>query len=161
MTKHTCYLQLGSNLGDKYEHLAKACSAIKQKVSVIFTSDIYVSEAWGNEDQDDFYNQLVCIETELSPMKLLALVKAIEKDQGRVSNEHWGPRTLDIDILTYTSWVYISKELNIPHRSMQSRRFILKMLVDTVPEWYHPVLRKTAKELFEECKDTLKVSVIS
>ena len=94
------FLLLGGNLGDRKENLQKASDEIEERVgSLLDSSALYETEAWGLEDQPDFLNRVLLVETVLSPEELLFTCLEIEKDLGRVRKKHWGERLIDIDIL--------------------------------------------------------------
>ena len=122
-----CYLGLGSNLGDSRKNIRQAIEMISHIVDVelISVSHFYETAAWGVENQPDFINAAVRINTELQPLKLLDELQSIEYKLGRVRLEHWGARTIDIDIL-YIDGVTIENErLKIPHPYLFDRDFVL------------------------------------
>ncbi|MDX1627089.1 MAG: 2-amino-4-hydroxy-6-hydroxymethyldihydropteridine diphosphokinase [Fulvivirga sp.] len=152
------YLLLGTNLGDKKKNLKHAIELIKEKTGpVIAFSSIYKTAAWGIEDQPDFFNQVVTINSELDPEELLNTLHQIEKQLGRVRKEKWGARRIDIDILYYNNQVIDTKNLQVPHPGIADRRFTLEPLVELAPDFVHPALNKTNKRLLDECRDDLRV----
>jgi 2-amino-4-hydroxy-6-hydroxymethyldihydropteridine diphosphokinase len=155
MTK--AVLLLGSNIGDKREHLKKAIQLIAQKAGIIDSiSNVYKTRPWGNPNQDDFYNMTLVLETELSPALLLKTILETETILGRTrSEEAYQPRTIDIDILFYGNEVVQSDALTIPHPHIASRRFTLMPLAEIMPGFVHPVLNKEIRNLLEECEDNL------
>lgn len=162
MTIHKCYLQLGSNVGDSISHLNQAVRALSVSgVTILTESAIYLTEAWGNTDQQAFHNQIVLIETHLLPFDLLQNCLAIERSLGRVRSIKWEPRIIDIDMLFYSTHVLLSENLKIPHQHIANRRFILEMMMEMDSALIHPVYRKSIQELLDICKDTLKVTLIS
>lgn len=146
------YLLLGSNLGDRLENLVDA----RSRMGALRSSHIYVTAAWGNEEQPEFLNQVIEIDTRLTPHELLQKVLETESEMGRVRTDKWGPRVIDIDILFYRDIILKSPDLVIPHPEIQNRRFTLVPLHDLTNK-VHPVLNKTIEELLEECKDPLEV----
>jgi 2-amino-4-hydroxy-6-hydroxymethyldihydropteridine diphosphokinase len=153
------FLLLGTNLGDRSQHLAMARAQIEAKAGqIVRSSAIYQTAAWGKTDQPDFYNQVIEIESILSPDDLLRTTSAIEEAMGRVRTETWGARTMDIDILLYGDVIVEREQLTIPHPRMNSRRFTLIPLAEIAPEVIHPVEQKTIRELLAICSDTLNVS---
>lgn len=156
---NTAYLLLGGNLGDKERNLQQAIVLTEQLAgAIIKKSDIYVTAAWGNENQPDFYNQAISIETGLSCFELLKVLLNVEEKCGRNrTGEKWQQRTMDIDILFYNNDIVKTPELTIPHPFMQERRFVLVSLAQIAKELVHPVLKKTIEELLNECKDPLDV----
>lgn len=156
------FLLLGTNLGDRSEHLVTARALIEAKAGkIIKASAIYRTAAWGKTDQPDFYNQVIEIESILSPDELLKITLGIEADMGRVRTEAWGARTIDIDILLYSDIIVEREHLIIPHPRMNNRKFTLIPLAEIAPEVMHPVARKTIRELLAICNDTLDVFTLA
>lgn len=154
------YLLLGSNIGDKKKHFDKAIGLLKKYVGPINSaSGIYETAAWGKTDQPSFYNQVLKIETELTPSELLTEVNRIEAELGRVREEKWGERVIDIDILYYHSLIIDKKHLKIPHPQLHNRRFTLVPLCEIAGELNHPKLNKTNSELLKNCTDMLEVEL--
>jgi len=155
------YLLLGSNLGDRIHVLRYAREAINRRVGkVIRSSSIYETAAWGYEDQPDFLNQVVEVDTVLSPEEVLSEILSIEKDLGRVRFERWHERSIDIDILFFDDQIIDSKHLRIPHSEIPNRRFTLEPLRELCGSDVHPVLKKSINELANDCGDALKVKKI-
>lgn len=153
--QNTIFIALGSNLGDLQGHCKRALQLLKGHpcITVQKISSWYKTEALtlGGEAQPDYLNGVVQIETNLSPQELLKVCKAIEKKMGRApSKKRWQPRPIDLDILFYGDLVLDTPELKIPHPELHKRRFVLKPLSDINPEWAHPVLKKTAHELYAD-----------
>lgn len=126
------YLGLGSNIEPKVEHLKKAVEKLSAEPEIVLkkTSSLYLTKAYGYEDQADFINAVVYLKTSLAPKKLLETVLKIETDLGRVRNKKWGPRTIDIDILFYNNLKYQSQNLIIPHPEIKKRAFVLIPLIE-------------------------------
>jgi 2-amino-4-hydroxy-6-hydroxymethyldihydropteridine diphosphokinase len=153
------FLLTGGNLGNRLNYLAKAKEQIQKKCGgVLQQSSVYETAAWGNEDQGAFLNQVVKIETNLVPEKLLQAIFEIEKALGRKREMKYGPRTIDIDILFYGDALIDRKGLKIPHPQIQNRRFVLTPLKEIAPEKLHPSLHKTISQLLAECPDPLAVN---
>lgn len=129
------YLSLGSNIGDKKAYLEAALDRLNQlpQTTVAAVSSFYETAAWGKTDQDDFLNICCQLETELDAQQLLTECQKIEKDLQRVRHEHWGPRTIDIDILLYGSEHIATETLNVPHPYMTERAFVLVPLFEIAP----------------------------
>jgi 2-amino-4-hydroxy-6-hydroxymethyldihydropteridine diphosphokinase len=152
------FLLLGSNVGNSYDNLKTAIHRIQTDAGVVIKqSSIYRTKAWGKIDQPDFLNQVIQIETNLSPKELLVSVLEIEKKMGRVRNEKWGPRIIDIDILFYNQEIVNLPQLIIPHPEIAARRFTLSPLAELSPDFSHPLLNKTVVELLKTCADPLPV----
>lgn len=153
------FLLTGGNLGNRLEYLAKAKEHIEKKCgAVLQQSSLYETAAWGNEEQGAFLNQVLKIETDLTPEKLLHAIFEMEKDLGRKREMKYGPRTIDIDILFYGDAIVDQKGLKIPHPQIQNRRFVLTPLNEIAPNKIHPLLDKTISQLLAECRDPLAVN---
>lgn len=146
---HTVYLSIGSNMGDKEKYLNDGIEFIRanESVRVKRVSDFIITKPYGKTDQDDFLNGAVKIETILSPHELLELLHDAENAAKRERLEHWGPRTLDMDILLYDDLILDDDDLVIPHPDMQNRDFVLRPLNEIAPNAYHPVLCKAISSL--------------
>jgi 2-amino-4-hydroxy-6-hydroxymethyldihydropteridine diphosphokinase len=152
------YLLLGSNQGDRMGFLNSAIHAIIDEVgSVLHSSSVYCTAAWGYTDQRDFYNRIVEVQSELSPEDLLKEIEKIMEKLGRVRNLKWRQRVIDIDILYYGNMIIEKPGLIIPHPRIQERRFTLIPLCELVPEFVHPVLGVSHLTLLEGCEDELEV----
>jgi 2-amino-4-hydroxy-6-hydroxymethyldihydropteridine diphosphokinase len=161
MSLHECFLLLGSNLGDRLLHLQTAREQIKEKIGLICkSSGIYETAAWGIEEQPAFLNQVLVVETSLSPELLMQTLLAIEESMGRVREKKMGTRIIDIDILFYENLIYQSETLTIPHPLLHLRRFVLIPLSEINPSKNHPQFGKNISELLNVCKDPLKVEKI-
>lgn len=150
------YLLLGSNEGDRRLWLSKGVSLLKNRSTLLATSAIYSTAAWGVEDQPDFLNMAICIETTLTPQQLLEDILNIEKQLGRQRTVKWGQRILDIDILFYNDDIVDEPTLSIPHPFIQYRRFALVPMSDIAPDLLHPKLNKTITQLLVDCEDKLQ-----
>lgn len=146
---HRAFLSIGSNIGDKKEHLDKAVWALKEdkKIRLEKVADYIVTKPYGNVEQDDFLNSAVSIKTLYTPQELLAKVGEIEQADGRERNLHWGPRTIDLDILLYENMIVEDENLVIPHREMHLRQFVLEPMAQIAPWVVHPVYGKTVQML--------------
>lgn len=125
MTTEPVYIALGSNVGDREEHLADARHAIAQiaDVVVLGESEIEETEPIGGVAQGKFLNQMIAIRTELSPGALLAQLQRIEHDGGRVRDHRWGPRTIDLDIVRFGGVTCNDPDLALPHPELHNRPF--------------------------------------
>ena len=148
------YLSLGSNLGDRKSNLARAVSALKRKkVRTLAKSSLYETQPVDVLDQPWFFNQVIEVETELTPFALLSLVKAIEMMLGPRPAAEKGPRRIDIDILLAEGTILSTELLTIPHPRMQQRNFVLVPLAEIAPEVVHPVLKKTIRRILKSSPD--------
>ncbi|MER2997628.1 2-amino-4-hydroxy-6-hydroxymethyldihydropteridine diphosphokinase [Pontibacter populi] len=156
------YLLLGGNLGDRTLYLQQARESIAAQVGTITkTSSLYETAAWGKTDQPAFLNQVLEVETILSPEDVLQTINQVEHDLGRIRTEHWGARVIDIDILFYGNLVQQTQRLTIPHPQLHLRRFTLLPLHEIAPDLVHPVLKQTINDLLESCPDKLEVHLYS
>lgn len=136
MSPARVFLSLGSNQGKKRTLLKRAVESLDalEKSRVLRQSSLYETKAWGKTDQDDFYNMVLLMETELKPLELLDKTQEVEKVLGRVRHEHWGPRKIDIDLLLYDDVIMDTPRLILPHPHMLQRRFVLEPLMEIAPE---------------------------
>lgn len=148
---HNVYLSIGSNMGDKEQNLNYAVGMLKEKedIKVEKISDFIVTKPYGYTDQDDFLNGCLMIRTLKSPYELLSYLHEVEKNAGRERKIHWGPRTLDLDILFYDKLILEEDDLIIPHKEIEKREFVLKPLVQIAPNFCHPVSGFTMETLYE------------
>lgn len=131
----TSYLSLGSNIGGRLRLLRKAVRQLNahHDITVTKISSVYETEAWGLENQDDFYNVALQIKTNLGPYELLDVCQIIEQEFGRSREIHWGPRTIDIDILLYGRLDIKEEKLTVPHQYMLEREFVIVPLNEIAP----------------------------
>ena len=148
---HTAYVALGSNMGDKLSYLENAIGSIKNDVScrLIKISDFIITEPYGPVEQDDFLNGALMIETLYTPAELLAFLQRLESEANRTREIHWGPRTLDLDILLYDDIVMDTENLVIPHPEMHKRDFVLKPLCQIAPNAVHPLYHARIRDMLE------------
>ena len=139
MGVHRVCLSLGSNVGDRAQHLRDAVKALESCGLVRAVSPVYETEPVGELNQPAFLNAAVEIETALEPLGLLNAVKAIENALGRLPRQHWGPREIDIDLVLWGNRVLSSGALTLPHAAFRTRRFVLAPLADIVPDQRDPV----------------------
>ncbi len=145
------FLSLGSNLGDKSNHLRTAIEHIEKQIgSVMSRSAFYITEPWGFESDNAFMNAVIEVETDLSPIELLYTTQAIEKTMGRTFKSvrgKYADRIIDIDILLYGDRIINTRDLALPHPHLHERLFVLEPLAEIAPETLHPVLHKTFSQL--------------
>ena len=149
------YLGIGSNLGDKEAYMENAVSGLKadKKIREVKTSDWIVTKPYGGVEQDDFLNGAISLQTLYSPSELLHLLQSVEKEAGRERKIHWGPRTLDLDILFYEDFISDEADLMVPHPDMQNREFVLRPLDQLCPYYQHPLLHKTVRQMLKELEE--------
>lgn len=136
MVRRIAYLSLGSNIGDRLDYLTQATKLLNEHpdITVVKISSVYETAAWGLEDQADFYNIVLEIETSLSPKALLGASQGIESALDRTRVIHWGPRTIDIDILLYEDVEIREESLTIPHKYLFERPFVTIPLAEIAPD---------------------------
>ncbi len=155
---HTLVLLLGSNLGDRSSLLTQATEKINVQLGNISkASSLYETKSWGLEEQPDFLNQVLICHTANNAAEALHHCLSIEKELGRDRKVKWGSRCIDIDILYFDDAIVATERLKIPHPFLHQRRFTLVPLVEVMPDFVHPVLNFSNKELLERCEDELEV----
>lgn len=159
LDQNKVYLLLGSNMGARLQLLEEAIKNISIQVGkVTAQSSIYETAAWGKTDQPGFLNVAVEVTTALTPLEVLNSALAIEAQLGRVREEKWGTRLIDIDIIFYNNEVLsIPNQLEIPHPEMHNRKFVLVPLVEIAPELLHPVFHTSISSLLAALDDDLPV----
>jgi len=155
---NTAYLLIGGNLGDRAAYLQTALKRIEETCGAIsHYSSIYETAAWGNTDQPSFFNQAVVVSTTLSPEALIDQLLTIELEMGRIRDQKYGPRTIDLDILMIDGLIFNTEKLTIPHPQMHNRRFALLPMLEVAPTLIHPLLDQSIEDLLLNCPDTLDV----
>lgn len=146
---HQVYLSAGSNMGDRAAYLKHAEEALADHplIQVQRMSDMIETESYGGVKQEKFLNTAIKCRTLLTPKELLNFLHMLEDEAGRTREVHWGPRTLDLDIVFYDKLVYEDDNLIIPHVDMENRYFVLKPLSQVAPNFRHPILGKTVTQL--------------
>ena len=158
---NTVYILTGGNIGDKLANLNSAQKYLEYEIGKIERSSlIYETDAWGNTDQDDFYNQIHIIKTKLSAEETMHRILKIEAKMGRVRTVKNAARLIDIDILFFNKEIINKSWLIIPHTEIANRRFVLAPLNEISPHLVHPLLNKSISELLSTSKDLLKVTPI-
>lgn len=153
--RHTAFVAYGSNLGDSEAIIRDGLLAIKDDpyIQLVGDSGIFRSTPYGVTDQPDFLNGVVEIRTYYEPYMLLDKLHQIEALAGRERKVHWGPRTLDLDIVLYDDEIINTRALTVPHRDMCKRDFVLVPLAKLAGYYMHPILHKTIEELVSELKE--------
>ena len=161
------YLLIGGNQGDREAMLAEARTLISAAAGTIRkASSFYETAPWGKSDQGWFLNQALLLETEADPVTLLKTLLQIEEKMGRKRAEKYGSRRIDIDILFFNDAIVAHEgtagrpELVIPHPEIANRRFVLEPLNEIAPDYLHPVLHRSVRELLVSCTDPLEVKKI-
>lgn len=146
------YLALGTNIEPRLEHLTKAIKLLENnpKIIIMKKSFIYETKPVGYTEQADFLNMVIHVDTLLSSMELLHICQAIEQELGRKREIRFGPRTIDLDILTYNQKIRNEEKLTLPHPRMHERAFVLVPLHEIAPNYRVPVFEKRAEELIKD-----------
>ena len=151
---HEAIIAIGSNIGDRQQYIDSALEQIESRAGhILAVADVIETKAWGYTDQADFLNLAVKIETELSPHELLRALQGIEADLDRVRLVHWGPRTIDLDIIFYDDLVMEEEDLIIPHKLFDQRLFVLEPVCKIAPDLVDPRSGKTIRQLTEELRE--------
>jgi 2-amino-4-hydroxy-6-hydroxymethyldihydropteridine diphosphokinase len=153
------FLGLGSNIGDRAAYLKDAIKLIG--LPIVAMSSVYESEPVDYLNQPWFLNQVLHCETSFHPLKLLAECQKVEEELGRTREISKGPRTIDIDLLFYNDEIITTPDLTIPHPAIPQRRFVLVPMSEIAPDFVHPQLNVTVRELLEHCPDNSVVKRIA
>ena len=158
---NTAYLLTGTNLGGRKKNLSDAAELITAQCGQITRrSAIYETAAWGKTDQPAFLNQALELQTTLNARQLIRHLLKIEQKMGRIREEKYGPRLIDIDILLFNDEQHDYEFLRLPHPELPNRRFALLPLAEIAPAKIHPVLQMTIAGLLAACPDHLDVRLI-
>jgi 2-amino-4-hydroxy-6-hydroxymethyldihydropteridine diphosphokinase len=156
------FLIIGGNIGDRLGYINAASGLIKQQCGeILHQSSVYETAPWGKTDQPAFLNQVLEINTLLTPMGLLATILDIESGLGRQRKEKYDARTIDIDILYFEDETVNTLELTIPHPKIRERRFVLIPLAEIAPNLIDPSIGLSVTSLLDDCIDKLGVTVFN
>jgi dihydroneopterin aldolase/2-amino-4-hydroxy-6-hydroxymethyldihydropteridine diphosphokinase len=145
------YLLLGTNQGARIRNLRAAQAELRRnQIKIIKKSSVYQTPPWGKEDQPDFLNQALQVDSSHPPVKLLRILKQIEKKMGRKKGSKWGPRLIDIDILFYDGRIVKSRNLKIPHPYFKHRSFAIVPMAELSPEFVDPRSARKMKDYLTE-----------
>ena len=157
---HQFFLALGSNIENRKQHIETSIALLREKVHGITVASLYETKPQYFEDQNNFLNTVLSGSTKLELQELLQFTKTIEKKVGRVERFRNGPREIDIDILFYDNVVYKDEDLEIPHPRLQEREFVLMPFSDLNADFFHPVLKKTIRELLDTLPEEKRSLII-
>lgn len=153
--QHQVILSLGSNQGNRLENIERCIDLLHQEVgTVVKVSSLFESDSWGFSS-DSFYNCAVLIHTHKNPQKLLKNILKVEKKLGRVRTESsdYQPRVIDVDMISFDDEIMESESLQIPHKHLQDRLFVLLPMMEVVSDWTHPISQKSISDILKDCKD--------
>lgn len=152
---HNVFLGIGGNLGNKTENFKNVFKIIIREIgNITLASSVYETPPWGFQAKESFWNQVLQVETELSPGEVLSKIHAIEDQFGRKrGNNNYTSREMDIDIIYYDDSFLENENLIIPHPLLHQRKFVLVPLAEIAPNLKHPLLRLTSLQMLENCKD--------
>ncbi|MED4226658.1 2-amino-4-hydroxy-6-hydroxymethyldihydropteridine diphosphokinase [Neobacillus cucumis] len=153
--ENTAFISLGSNIGNRYDNMVNAINKLIQypSIQLVNFSSIYETDPVGYEDQDLFLNMVIKVKTSLKAIELLDICLKIEIELGRKREIVWGPRTIDLDILTYNQENIVSEKLNVPHPRMLERAFVMIPLLEIDPNLCIPEVEKPLNILLNELPD--------
>lgn len=151
---HTAYIALGSNMGEKEKYLDMAIEEFRKnpKIHLGKVASYIETEPYGGVEQERFINTVCQVETLYFPYDLLDELHRIEQLAKRKREIHWGPRTLDLDIIYYDDLIMAEENLIIPHIDMENRTFVLEPLCEIAPYLRHPVTEMTTKQMIEQIR---------
>lgn len=146
------YLSLGSNKGDKVSNIHQATSLIanSDNIKLVRATTLYESEPWGVKNQDWFVNIALEVKTNLTPQEFLKKMQTIETNLGRSHDENtikWGPREIDIDIIFWDNEIINDENLKVPHPLAHKRAFVIVPLLELIPDFVHPVIKKSLLDI--------------
>jgi 2-amino-4-hydroxy-6-hydroxymethyldihydropteridine diphosphokinase len=152
--KKKVVLSIGSNLGNRYALLKLAIKELQLQFDTkCEVSKFYLTAPWGNKNQSSFINAALTFDTSVSVYHCLELLQKIEMDFGREKTEKWGPRALDLDIIFWGDETIETHQVTIPHKHLAERDFVLKPLMDIVPDFSHPQSQATVRDLYFSISD--------
>ncbi len=144
------FISIGTNMGNKEKNIDDALDMIRENARIVKESSRISTKAWGLEDQDDFLNMAIEVESYEEPEDFLKILQNIENKLGRVRKIKWGPRLIDLDILFINDEVIYTEDLKIPHPYIEQRDFVLDPLNEIAPFFVHPVLKKSIMNIVSE-----------
>ena len=153
-------LGLGSNINNPLIQLQNAVDYLKQHFFILKVSSIYISQSLLKDEQPDYYNIILLCSSDKTPLEILQITKDIENQMGRIKIKEWGERVIDIDIIDYDNNIYDYDNLNIPHKQMIYRSFVLKPLMEIMPDYIHPQTKQTVMEMYDSLDDDFNIKIL-
>ena len=150
-------LIIGGNVGDRLANLKKTISLLKvEGAEISLVSSVFKTEPWGYISESWFYNMVLKVDIRLELKSFFTILQGIEKEMGRLekTTEGYADRIIDIDILFFNEVIIQEDNLQVPHPRLHLRKFVLEPLKEVLPDLIHPVLKKSIRELSEECEDS-------
>ncbi len=159
---HRIFMGIGGNLGDKQLNFEKVYLLIEKELGrIVQKSSVYETPPWGFSAKENFWNQVVLIETLMEPEELLAGINQVENSFGRKRQTgNYRSREMDIDVIYFDDRIINTEVLIIPHPLLAQRLFVLVPLVEIAPDFQHPVLKQSNQQLLESCSDASKIKKI-
>lgn len=157
---HIAYIAMGTNVGQKLENLRKSIRLLAENssIEILDFSSIYETLPFGNNNQENFYNSCIKVETSLSPDLLLQVLKNTEQKIGRKQRERWGPREIDLDLILYDNLILTDDTLTLPHKGLHLRDFVLLPLLEIDSNLIHPEIGVPLMELLSQIKEHTVIS---
>jgi len=157
------FISIGSNLGPRKANCLEAVRRLSEadSITLVRRSPLYETSPWGRAGQGPFVNCAVEAATTLSPHKLLETLKKIESDMGRRPSGRWGPRPIDLDIIFYGGKIIETPGLTVPHPHAHERGFVLAPLADIAPDFRHPAIGRSVKELLSGLEKRGAVGIVN
>ncbi len=158
-TNNIAFIGIGSNVGDRRQSCLQAVHAFTawEHGSLAKVSSLYESEPWGYESQAWFLNCVIKIITSEDAFGLLRFMQGVEQQLGKQKAFHWGPRTIDLDLLFFNQAIIDAPKLKVPHPHLHERRFVLEPLAEIEPGWIHPVFKQSVCNLLKNMKNAKQV----
>ena len=153
LARKTVYIGLGSNLGNRAQQIAQALAILDalDGITVVRVAELIETEPLGGAaGQNNYLNGAAQLHCRFSAVELLAILLGVEKRLGRQRTQKWGPRTIDLDLLLFEDQIIDEPHLQVPHPLLHERDFVLKPLAELAPEYVHPVLGKTIRQILQE-----------
>ena len=158
---HKYFLGIGSNIEPRQSYMHDSIVQLEKYGKIKDKSSLYESEPWGDKDQELFYNAVIEFESDLKPYEILDKIKSIEKLLGRGKSNHWGPRNIDIDILLCDDQSIKNKNLQIPHKLIKERQFVLQPIAELTDEILIEGQKYNTEALIQMCPDKSKVNKLN
>jgi len=151
------YIGLGSNLGNREANLNSAIDMLSQKACMVALSSLFLTEPEMYKDQPDFLNSVACVDTNFTALELLKTLNGIEAQMGRERTYAGAPRIIDLDLLFFGKDIISQPGLDVPHPRLHLRAFVLAPMAEIAPDFIHPALHKSVRELLIDLKPGYRI----